>query len=188
VISPSRTASVDFPDAPRPKMSIRFMVAVFPNRFGSVRHPAISQTPLTRHPPYHSDKLSRLALPSESVERHSPCGIRNLGEGGPLAPVLPRKLALVRFQAMPYKAIPSRSQKRRPGPQHITWRPRCLGAGGVRRPINSEALRQSKPSPFSLPQTMREIERRLRASALSNNPERNGESCGSRCLYCSDCH
>jgi hypothetical protein len=38
-------------------------------------------TPLTRYLSYHSDKLSRLALPSELSEHHSPCGIRSLAEG-----------------------------------------------------------------------------------------------------------
>jgi hypothetical protein len=51
-----------------------------------VRQPANSPSPLTRHFPYHCDKLSLLALTSELVERHSPCGIRSLAEGGRLAP------------------------------------------------------------------------------------------------------
>jgi hypothetical protein len=87
--------------------------------FISVRQPAISPTPLTRHFPYCSDKLSRLAPPSKSIVCRSHHGIRSLAEGGPLAPVLLRRLALVRFQATPYKAIPSRSQKMTPGPQRI---------------------------------------------------------------------
>jgi hypothetical protein len=36
---------------------------------------------MTRHSPYHGDKLSRLALPSELIERRSPCGIRSLTDG-----------------------------------------------------------------------------------------------------------
>jgi len=43
---------------------------------------------LTRHLHYRSDKLSRLALPSELIERRSPCGIRSLTEGGRAAPIL----------------------------------------------------------------------------------------------------
>jgi hypothetical protein len=42
---------------------------------------ANSPTPLTRHSPYHRDKLSRLAPPPELIERHSTCGIRSLAEG-----------------------------------------------------------------------------------------------------------
>jgi hypothetical protein len=48
--------------------------------------------PMTRHPPYRSDKLSRLTPPSESIERHSPNGIKSLAEGGGMAPILPRSL------------------------------------------------------------------------------------------------
>jgi len=47
---------------------------------------------MTRHPPYRSDKLSRHAPPSESLERHSPNGIKNLATGGGMAPILPRWL------------------------------------------------------------------------------------------------
>src|SRR5262245_1789128 len=43
--------------------------------------PVNSPAPLTRHPLYHSDKLSRLAPTSELIERHSPYGIRSLAEG-----------------------------------------------------------------------------------------------------------
>ncbi len=48
-----------------------------------------SPPPLTRHSLYHSDKLSRLALPSELIECHSPCEIRSLARCGRLAPMLP---------------------------------------------------------------------------------------------------
>src|SRR5215475_8958228 len=58
-----------------------------------MRTPSISLTPLTRHFSYCSDKLSRLAPPAESVERHSSCGIRSLAEGGNMAPILLRRLA-----------------------------------------------------------------------------------------------
>src|SRR5262245_22849219 len=43
--------------------------------------PVNSTAPLTRHPLYHSDKLSRPAPPSELIIRHSPYGIRSLAEG-----------------------------------------------------------------------------------------------------------
>jgi hypothetical protein len=39
---------------------------------------------LTRYDPYGSDKLSRLAPPSELIERHSPCRIRSLAMCRPL--------------------------------------------------------------------------------------------------------
>jgi hypothetical protein len=58
----------------KPDFSPRFV-------FVAVRHPANSPAPLTRHSPYCSDKLSRLALPSELCERHSSCGIRRLADG-----------------------------------------------------------------------------------------------------------
>src|SRR5262245_49059353 len=48
--------------------------------------------PVTRHPPFCSDKLSRLAPPSESIERRSPYGIKNLAAGGGMAPILLRRL------------------------------------------------------------------------------------------------
>jgi len=41
---------------------------------------AILPPPLTPHLPYSSDKLTRLAPPSELVERHSPLGIRSLAK------------------------------------------------------------------------------------------------------------
>jgi hypothetical protein len=44
---------------------------------------------MTRHPPYRSDKLSRLAPPSESIERHSPNRIKSLAAIGGMAPILP---------------------------------------------------------------------------------------------------
>jgi hypothetical protein len=47
---------------------------------------------MTRHPPYRSDKLSRLAPQSESIERHFPYGINSLAAGGGMAPILPRWL------------------------------------------------------------------------------------------------
>jgi hypothetical protein len=59
--------------------------------------PANSPAPLTRHFSYHSDKLSRLALPSESGEYDSPCKIRSLPEGERMAPILPELLALTRL-------------------------------------------------------------------------------------------
>src|SRR6266540_3794389 len=49
--------------------------------------------PMTRHPPYRSDKLSRLRPPSESIERHSPNGIKRLATCGRLAPILRGRLA-----------------------------------------------------------------------------------------------
>jgi hypothetical protein len=52
------------------------------------RRPANSLTPLTLRSLYHGDKLSRLALPTELIESHSPCGIYELAEGGNMAPVL----------------------------------------------------------------------------------------------------
>ena len=48
---------------------------------GFAAHGLPLSTTLTRHFPYHSDKLSRLAPPSELSGRHSPCGIRSLAEG-----------------------------------------------------------------------------------------------------------
>jgi hypothetical protein len=36
---------------------------------------------MTHHSPYHGDKLSLFAPPSELVERDSPCGIRSLARG-----------------------------------------------------------------------------------------------------------
>jgi hypothetical protein len=36
---------------------------------------------MTRHSPYHGDKLSRLALSSEMSEQRALCGIRCLVEG-----------------------------------------------------------------------------------------------------------
>jgi|SRR5215471_9169628 len=57
--------------------------------------------------PLSSDKLSRLALPSELIECHYPRGIRRLAEGGRLAPILRGRLATFRFQAILYKAISS---------------------------------------------------------------------------------
>src|SRR5262249_50026268 len=57
--------------------------------------------------PLSSDKLSRLALPSELIECHYPRGIRRLAEGGCLAPILRGRLATFRFQAILYKAISS---------------------------------------------------------------------------------
>jgi hypothetical protein len=47
---------------------------------------------MTRPPTYRGDKLSRLPPPSELIECHSSCGIRNLAEGGRLAPILPSRL------------------------------------------------------------------------------------------------
>src|SRR5215467_6818162 len=55
----------------------------------SMRRPANSPTPLTRHSHYHGDKLSRVALPSELVECHCSCGIKDIAEGGNMAPILP---------------------------------------------------------------------------------------------------
>ena len=43
-----------------------------------------SLVPLTRHFPYHGDKLSRLAPPSELIERRPPYEIRSLAEGSTL--------------------------------------------------------------------------------------------------------
>src|SRR5215468_9465246 len=43
--------------------------------------PVNSPAPLTRHPLYYSDKLSRLAPPSELIVRYSPYRIRGLAEG-----------------------------------------------------------------------------------------------------------
>jgi hypothetical protein len=47
---------------------------------GFAAHDLPLSTPLSRHFPHHGDKLSRLALPSELIERRTPCGIRNLAE------------------------------------------------------------------------------------------------------------
>src|SRR6266498_93368 len=107
-------------------------------------------------------------------------GLLSLAKGGRLAPILLRRLALVRFQATPYKAIPSRSQERTPGPQRIHGvlvvlvPEECDGLETLKLCVN-RGLRHSA------------CLKHCRASASSNNPERNGESCGSRCLYCSDC-
>jgi len=66
-----------------------------PRRFTfAAQRPAILATPQTHHHIYHSDKLLRLAPPSDLIERHSHCGIRGLAEGGRLAPILPRRLAI----------------------------------------------------------------------------------------------
>jgi len=56
-----------------------------------LRH-ANSLAPLTRHRPDHGDKLSRLAPPSELIDRHFPCGIKSLAKCGRSAPVLQRRL------------------------------------------------------------------------------------------------
>ena len=45
------------------------------------REQLISLLLMTRHLPYCSDKLSRLAPPSELIECRSPCGIRSLAGG-----------------------------------------------------------------------------------------------------------
>jgi hypothetical protein len=67
---------------------------------------------MTLHPPYHIDKLSRLALPSELIESHSHCGIRNLEllsdqcteRGGSLTV----RLVITQIFCVPRKAILSR--------------------------------------------------------------------------------
>jgi len=41
----------------------------------------LSAASMPHHPPYNSDNLSRLAAPSELIERHSPFVIRSLAEG-----------------------------------------------------------------------------------------------------------
>jgi hypothetical protein len=46
------------------------------------RHDLKLSTPLTRHPSYHGDKLLRLALLSELIERRSPSGIGRSAKGG----------------------------------------------------------------------------------------------------------
>jgi hypothetical protein len=43
---------------------------------------------MTRYPLSRRIKLSRLAQPSELIERRSPCGISGLAEGGNMAPSL----------------------------------------------------------------------------------------------------
>ena len=49
---------------------------------------ASSPAPLTRHAPYHGDKLSRLALLSRIGVYHCSCGARSLAERNRLAPIL----------------------------------------------------------------------------------------------------
>src|SRR5262250_122653 len=66
---------------------------------------------MTRHPPYRGDKLSHLAQPSELSEWRFSYGIWNLAEGRRMAPILLRRLAYIRFQATPYKAILSCSHQ-----------------------------------------------------------------------------
>src|SRR5262249_44389639 len=61
--------------------------------------PARSEQPISSLPydtpsPYQGDNLSRLALRSELIDCHSPCGIRGLAEGGRMAPILPEKAKL----------------------------------------------------------------------------------------------
>jgi len=51
------------------------------------------QPKLTRHSLYRGDKLSRLAPPSELIERPSSCEIKSLAEGERPAPVLRGQLA-----------------------------------------------------------------------------------------------
>jgi hypothetical protein len=66
-----------------PKRLIGFCGSRVPKRptgYVARRH-ANPPTPLTRHRPCRSDKLSRLAPPSELIKRHPPCGIRSLAEG-----------------------------------------------------------------------------------------------------------
>ena len=48
--------------------------------FVAAGRPANLATPLTRHFAYRSDKMSRLAPPSELSERHYPCRIRRLAD------------------------------------------------------------------------------------------------------------
>jgi hypothetical protein len=67
---------------------------------------------MTRCFPYHSDKLSRLALPSGLIERRPSCGIKDLAERGYPAPILPRRLAynltyLVRAPGIRFDPAPS---------------------------------------------------------------------------------
>jgi hypothetical protein len=51
--------------------------------------PSAPDDRMTRYSPSRRIKLSRLAPPSESIERRSPCGISGLAEGGNMAPGLP---------------------------------------------------------------------------------------------------
>ena len=50
--------------------------------YGTAPRPANTSAPLTRRFLYHGDKLSRLALLYEMIERHSPCRIKGLTEEG----------------------------------------------------------------------------------------------------------
>jgi hypothetical protein len=70
---------------------------------------------MTRHSPYRSDKLSRLAQPSELIEYHFPCGINSLAEGGSPAPILRRRLELIQFLHQIWVVDSSLSLYRRSG-------------------------------------------------------------------------
>jgi len=66
---------------------------------GLVRLPGVGSyplvIPLTRHSPFHSDKLSRLAPLAELFECHSTYRIGGLAECGRMAPFLRGRLALI---------------------------------------------------------------------------------------------
>jgi hypothetical protein len=60
-----------------------------------MERPSKFPTPLTQHPPYRRDILSRLPPSSESNECHFSCGSRGLAKCWRLAPILPGRLAYI---------------------------------------------------------------------------------------------
>jgi len=87
--------------------------------FVAVRRSANSPAPLTRHLLHSSDKMSRPAPLSDLIEYHPFCGIRNLPEGGNMAPILLKRCIDTSYidseVVTPYKTISNCSHQRVPG-------------------------------------------------------------------------
>ena len=77
-----------------PETPLRFLCQSRPEMPDRERTSKFS-TPLTQHPPYLSDIMSRLPPSSESNECHFSCGSWGLAKCWRLAPILPRRLAYI---------------------------------------------------------------------------------------------
>jgi hypothetical protein len=89
-----------------PKLPMAFCGRRVPKRpTGFAAHDLPLSTSLSRHFPYHSDKLSRLALPSELSGRRLPCGIKSLAESRTLGAHFAEAIGVLPFSFSSPKTI-----------------------------------------------------------------------------------